>query len=337
MFNLNLNAAKKAKNDEFYTQYADIEKEIQAYIDYDKNVFRGKTVLLPCDNPEWSNFTKYFTQNFARLGLKKLISTCYVNSEKGKIFTLDSNQGVVTDLNGDGDFRSQEVTVLRDEADIIITNPPFSLFREFIAWIADKKFIIIGNKNAITYKGIFPLIKENKMWVGVTPMGTNMLFDLTPEYAQKIVAEKKSGSCYRMVDGVPKGLAQACWFTNLEHGIRREPLHLMTMEDNLKFNKGIINDSNSYQQYDNYKAIEVPKTNGIPSDYTGVMGVPISFLDKFNPEQFEILGTSDCGYIDDEFKIPHYKNHHKPFLNGNGVYKRIFIRRKTTYNLDDLQ
>ncbi|NBI41731.1 DNA methyltransferase, partial [[Haemophilus] felis] len=202
--NANLSAAKKAKNDEFYTQYHDIQKEMNAYLDFDENVFRDKTILLPCDDPEWSNFTKFFAQNFTRLGLKKLISTSFAHQSKqlntpyqpslfesetegfdeqkslqrGKIFTLseDTNADGVIDvqdlkwqyLQGDGDFRSDEIKQLRDEADIIITNPPFSLFREFMAWImeAEKKFAVIGNMNAITYKEIFPLIKENKMWLG---------------------------------------------------------------------------------------------------------------------------------------------------------------------------
>ena len=309
--------AKKAKNDEFYTQYQDIEKEMQAYLDYDENTFRGKIILLPCDDPEWSNFTKFFAQNFNYLGLKKLISTSYAHQSKhleseyqpslfeqqdpkfnveksaakGKIFTLtqDSNADGVIDLNdleweyldGDGDFRSEEIKALRDEADIIITNPPFSLFREFMAWIMEreKKFSVIGNMNAITYKEIFPLIKNNKMWTGTRfnkrINGKNMTFLVPEDYPL-------NGTEVEVIDGKKMiSVAGTGWYTNLEHGRRHQPLQLMTKSDNLKFNNGIINDATSYQKYENFDALEIPKTNGIPSDYDGVMGVPISFLDKY--------------------------------------------------------
>ena len=352
--NSNLSAAKKAKNDEFYTQYIDIEREMQAYLDYDENVFRGKTILLPCDDPEWSNFTKYFAQNFHFLGIKKLISTSYAyvaksldsgyepsDSEKnspqydadkskvkGKIFTLthDSNQDEVIDLNdlawqyleGDGDFRSDEIKALRDEADIIITNPPFSLFREFLAWVveANKQFSIIGNKNAITYKEVFPLIKDNKIWSGEMLMGNDILFDIPSYFIEDFIENKQAGSAYRFVDGKLKARAPGMWFTNIEHGRRYAPLELMTMADNLKFNKGIIKEPNSYQKYDNYDAIEIPKTNGIPSDYTGVMGVPISFLDKYCPEQFEII------------KFRKGSDEKDLSVNGKRPYFRILIKRK---------
>lgn len=330
--NSNLSNAKRAKNDEFYTQYHDIEKEMQAYLDYDENVFRGKTVFLPCDDPEWSNFTKYFAQNFSYLGLKKLISTSYahqskhlqseyqpssfettnpkydvINSlKKGKIFTLtdDRNNDGVIDLNdldweyleGDGDFRSDEIKALRDEADIIITNPPFSLFRAYISWVVEsnKKFVAIGNINAITYKEIFPLIKNNKVWLGNGFHAGNAYFStpMQKEYANGVYNEDTGLVKFR----------NCCWFTNIEHGKRHQAMQLMTMADNLKFNNQIIKDPTSYQKYDNYDAIEIPRTDGIPSDYIGVMGVPISFLDKYCPEQFEILGTSDNGLISDEFK-----------------------------------
>lgn len=331
--NSNLSNAKKAKNDEFYTQYHDIEKEMNAYLDFDENVFRGKTILLPCDDPEWSNFTLYFAQNFARLGLKKLISTSFAHqsknldnpyqpsllesespifdseksNKKGKIFTLteDINQDGIVDLKdlqweyltGDGDFRSDEIKKLRDEADIIITNPPFSLFREFIAWVVDanKKFAIIGNKNAITYKEVFPLIKDNKIWSGSMPMGADILFHI-PEYMENdFIETKQEGSAYRKIDNKIMARSTGMWFTNLEHGRRHEPLRLMTMDDNLKFNKSLKKEQyrNAYQEYDNYHAIEIPLVNAIPSDFDGVMGVPISFLDKYNPEQFEILGMCE--------------------------------------------
>ena len=299
----NLTNAKRAKNDEFYTQYNDIEKEITAYIECDPNVFRDKTILLPCDDPERSNFTLYFAQNFELFGLKKLIGTCYSPVKNGKIFTLtqdisgdgkiDFNDLEWGYLSGDGDFRSEEVSKLRDEADIIITNPPFSLFREFLAWVieADKKFVIIGNKNCVTYKDVFPLIKENKMWSGRTGW-SSMWFET-----------KNLGDIGKVINGINMKSIPAVWFTNLDHGRRHQPLPLRTMEDNLKFSKHKkFQGKDSYDHYENYNAIEVPYTDTIPSDYTGVMGVPISFLDKYCLEQFDILGTSDNGLVDEKYK-----------------------------------
>ena len=306
MANENLGAAKKAKNDEFYTQYADIQKEMNAYLEYDPEVFKDKTILLPCDDPEWSNFTKYFAQNFETFGLKKLISTSYAPNSKpkeipyqptlfemespefdekktqanGKIFTLTKDNTGDGDINfhdlewsylkGDGDFRSKELTDLRDEADIVITNPPFSLFREFLAWLIEgkKTFSIIGNMNAITYKEVFPLIMKDELWLGVST----------------------GAKTYLKPDGTFQKMGNTCWFANLEHGRRHEPLELMTEADNIRFNNAIGEDG--YQKYDNYDAIEVPRTDAIPSDYPGIMGVPISFLDKYNPDQFEILGIT---------------------------------------------
>ena len=333
--NSSLGAAKSAKNDEFYTQYSDIEAEMNAYVEYNPDVFRGKTILLPCDDPEWSNFTKYFAYNFERFGLKKLISTSYAkgagnrqltlfeeqsplyDAEKhethGKLFTLthdaDGSGNIDTDdiefsgyLEGDGDFRSEEVCRLRDEADIIITNPPFSLFREFLAWILEgkKQFVILGNMNAITYKEVFPYLKNNEIWLGYKSLNSDMYFNVTDEYKQWLIENKKEGSAYKIIDGVVMGrLASACWFTNIDHGRRHEKLLLDTMAHNLKFNKRLKkkfeNDfgKNEYPKYDNYDAMEVPFTECIPSDYDGIMGVPITFMDKFNPEQFEILGA-DC-------------------------------------------
>ena len=323
MPNNNLSDAKRAKNDEFYTQYHDIEKEIFAYVEYDPDVFRGKTVLLPCDDPEWSNFTRFFAQNFERFGLKKLISTSYAVESKtyqkgyqptlfeirdaqydyiktrknGKIFTLTHDKTGDRNINvddlewhylaGDGDFRSAEIKSLRDEADIIVTNPPFSLFREFLAWIfeADKQFVVISNLNAITYKEVFPLIKNEKMWLGNGFHAGNAYFSspITTEYAQGV---------YNPETGLVK-FRNVCWFTNLDHGRRHQPLPLMTMADNLRFSKHKeIKGKKAYDRYDNYDAIEVPFTDAIPSDYDGVMGVPISFLDKFCPEQFEIVGIT---------------------------------------------
>ena len=296
MSNTNLIHAKRQKNDEFYTQLRDIEKEMQAYLEYDPDVFRDKTVLLPCDDPTWSNFTKYFALNFESLGLKKLISTSYSPSGgHGKMFVLDGKNELQWEyLTGDGDFRSAEVTALRDEADVVITNPPFSLFREFVAWLneGDVLFSVIGNMNAITYKEIFPLIKDNKIWIGATNFNTGMYFRVPDsfEYASSYKFDReRDGVKVSRVPGV-------CWFTNIEHGRHHEPLQLMTQTDNEMLNKRITNNANSYKKYDNYDAIEVPATSGIPSDYVGVMGVPISFLDKYCPEQFEIV---KFGYGDD--------------------------------------
>ncbi|TDB64418.1 adenine-specific methyltransferase EcoRI family protein [Arundinibacter roseus] len=367
MANINLSKAKNAKNDEFYTQYHDIEKEINAYLDFDPDVFRGKTILLPCDDPEWSNFTKFFAQNFESIGLKKLISTSYAVESKhyktgyqvtmfeesapqfdkskttknGKIFSLthdllgdgkiDVNDLEWQYLKGDGDFNSKEVKKLRDEADFIITNPPFSLFRDFLSWIVegDKQFVIIGNMNAIKYKEVFPLIMENKMWLGNGFQAGNAFFS-TP------FAEEYGEGVYNQETGLVK-FRNVCWFTNLDHGRRHQPMQLMTLADNLRFNKKVKNSSDVYERYENYDAIEVPFTDAIPSDYTGLMGVPISFLDKYSPEQFEIVWQASgntrasapkkvlqqLGYIvhpDDRGGCS--------IVNGRRTYDRIFIRHK---------
>ncbi len=326
----NLLEAKKAKNDEFYTQYADIQKEINAYLEYDPDVFRGKTILLPCDDPEWSNFTKFFAQNFENFGLKKLISTSYAYESKkhkgpfqmtlfeteapqfdankakthGKIFILDhdTNQNGRIDiddlqwnyLEGDGDFDSNEVRKLRDEADIIVTNPPFSLFRKFMEWImeAEKKCILIANKNCVTYKEVFPLIKDNRLWVGRTSMSEDLLFEIPESMVNDFIEKGKEGSKYKIVNGKVLGRSSSIWLTNIDHGRRHQPLQLMTMEDNIKFSRHKDIKGKEYQHYDNYDAIEVPYSDAIPSDYDDVMGVPISFLDKYCPEQFEIIGIS---------------------------------------------
>jgi hypothetical protein len=355
MANENLTKAKSTKNDEFYTQYHDIEKEINAYLEFDINVFKDKTILLPCDDPEWSNFTKFFAQNFERLGLKKLISTSYapesknskskyaptlfeVNDPKfdksktivnGKIFSLtqdktgdgkiDVNDLEWKYLEGDGDFRSEEIRKLRDESDVIITNPPFSLFREFLAWIVEeeKKFVIIGNMNAITYKEVFPLIKENQLWLGNGFHAGNAYFS-TPfvkEYANGVYNEDTGLVKFR----------NCCWFTNIDHGRRHQPLPLMSMADNIKFSKHKEVKGCEYQRYDNYDSIEVPFTDAIPNDYEGVMGVPISFLDKYCPEQFEIIGCSyDYGRPDNWSKNINMT----VTVNGLNIYKRILIKHK---------
>jgi hypothetical protein len=375
MANDNLGNAKSAKNDEFYTQFADIQKEMNAYLDFNPDVFRGKTILLPCDDPEWSNFTKYFAQNFETLGLKKLISTSYAPNSKplaipyqptlfemdspdfdaektqanGKIFTLTGDVTGDTVINvddlqwtyleGDGDFRSDEIKALRDEADIIITNPPFSLFREFLAWLVetDKDFVIIGNKNSITYKEVFPLIKDNKMWLGATPMSTDLLFGLPSSMADDLVANKKEGSAWKRVDGVVLGRASAIWLSTLDHGRRHEPLALMTEQDNIKFSKHKEVQGIGYQSYDNYDAIEIPYTDAIPSDHEGVMGVPISFLSKYNPDQFEILGNGqsmadEIGIkpVGQEFVDAYYAQGNKGQINAKWN-NLVFRRGQTVY------
>lgn len=364
MANTALSEAKNAKNDEFYTQYDYIQKEINAYLEYDPDVFRDKTVLLPCDDPEWSNFTRFFAQNFESFGLKKLISTSYAHESKrfkgeyqltffeedspeydetktkihGKIFTLTRNSQThpidLDDLqwhylDGDGDFRSDEVKTLRDEADIIVTNPPFSLFREFVAWIfeANKKAIMIGNQNAITYKEVFPLIQNNKLWLGATCNSEDMVFGV-PKGAVVTPKDKEKAAKLGYVGDFTR-LGNSCWFTNIEHGRRHQPLNLMTMEDNIKFSKHKVIQGSGYAHYDNYNAIEVPFTDSIPSDYDGIMGVPVSFMDKYCPEQFEIIGATESegkgfsnGLWDEASRVS------QPMVHGKRGYKRIFIRKK---------
>lgn len=335
MANSNFDNAKRAKNDEFYTQYVDIQNEINAYLEYNPNVFKDKTILLPCDDPEFSNFTKFFAQNFTKFGLKKLISTSYATNSKkyktplqlslfelddekfditktdvcGKIYTLtrtDTSKDIV-DLNdlrwdylsGDGDFRSNEVKKLRDEADFIITNPPFSLFREFLAWIieADKKFLIIGTVNAISYKEVFPLIKNNKMWTGFRfnqrINGKNMTFLVPKDYTLSGTEVSVDEHGRKMISVAGTG-----WYTNIDHGRRHQPLSLMSMNDNLKFSKHKEITGEGYPKYVNFDAIDVSFTDSIPSDYNGYMGVPISFLNKYNPDQFEIIALGIVGSID---------------------------------------
>ena len=332
MANENLSAAKAAKQDEFYTQWADIEREMNAYLEYDPDVFRGKTVLLPCDDPEWSNFTKFFALHFADFGLKKLISTSYapesnergafyaptlfetespiydqdMSRMKGRVFTLEpkdlTGDGVINIddlrwqyLDGDGDFQSAEVTRLRDEADIVITNGPFSLFRNLIAWLVagGVQFSIIGNVNAITYKEIFPLIKGDKLWLGPTISSGDREFRVPDSYPLNAAGFRvdEDGVKFIRVKGVR-------WFTNIEHGRRHQPLQLMSTADNKKFSRHKEVQGVGYQRYDNYDAIDVGFVDAIPSDHDGVMGVPITFLDKYNPDQFEILGATQRGCHD---------------------------------------
>lgn len=321
--------AKEAKNDEFYTQWGDIQKEVDAYLEFDPDTFRGKSVLLPCDDPEWSAFTKFFAQNFEAFGLKRLVSTSYAfeskrlpgamrggywqptlfeeesprfdagkTASRGKIFVLDhdANENGRIDigdleweyLEGDGDFRSAEVRRLRDEADVVVTNPPFSLFREFTGWLMEsgKKFLIVGGMNAITYKEVFPLVMEGKMWLGNGFRNGNAYFKPmgggTGDYADGV---------FDPATGLVK-FRNCCWFTNLDHGRRHRPLELMTWEENVKHSRHKEIRGRGYEKYDNFDAIEVPYTDAIPADYGGTMGVPVSFLDKHCPEQFEITGIT---------------------------------------------
>lgn len=342
-----MNNAKIKRKDEFYTQYDDIEEEMNAYIEYDKDVFRGKTVLLPCDDPEWSNFTRYFAANFDRLGLKKLISTSYAkgasnkqisifelnspqyNKEKhdtkGRIFILEHGISDTKSINiddlqfdyldDDGDFRSEEVKKLRDEADIIITNPPFSLFRNFIEWVfaANKKFIILGNMNDATDLDIFPLIMQNKMWTG-NCFNKTLTFAMAEDYEAKTDERDRLG---RKLGKVPS----ITWYTNVDFGKRHEIPKLTTMADNLKYNKKLRKKCEEdwkkyeYPHFDNYDALEVPFVEVIPSDYDGIMGVPVSFLGSYNPEYFEIVGTVSAAKNSDSL------NTGKSYSDYKGFYQ----------------
>ena len=343
--NTSLGAAKKAKNDEFYTMYPDIEREMIAYWNHNKDVFRDKVVLCPADDPEWSNFGKFFADVFEEWGLKKLICTSYApRSNQDCLFQVDipeelnapqydpelsEMRGRVRvlereDLNGDGkfdradmkwlylegdgDFRSAEVTALRDEADIVVTNPPFSLFRDFLAWLVEGgvQFSIVGNINATTYREVFSLIKADKLWKGATANTTDMIFRVPdgavvdPEDRTKAIRMlRASGGAFAdLSDDAPyTRQGSSCWFTNIDHGVRHEWLDLDTMERNRtkRSAKKKIREQ-GYPAYDNFDAIEVPYVEAIPKEYPGVMGVPITFLDKYNPDQFEILGTTEGDY-----------------------------------------
>lgn len=379
MANKNLNKAQEANLDEFYTQYRDIENEVMAYIEYDPNVFKGKTVLLPCDDPEWSNFTKFFARRFTEFGLKKLISTSYApdskklkegyqpsffetdslqfdpqkNNAHGKIFILEKDttgDGIIDDrdlewtyLDGDGDFRSEEVIKLRDEADFIITNPPFSQFRDFFQWLIDskKKFLCICNKNILSAKDVFPYVMKNKVWGGSTPTSQDLLFDVPNEIAEYFVANEKEGSKYKIIDGKVMGRSASIWITNIEHGIRHSRLKLTTMAKNIKYvTHKDLKGLKEYIHYENYDAIEVPGYKSIPSDYDGIMGVPISFLGVYCPEQFEILGITDRGNkyglktkeytIKDTPKYSDLNRRAAMYVNGElkSSYIRLLIRRK---------
>ena len=323
--NINLHTAKVQGNDEFYTQITDIEKELSNYKDF----FKGKVVYCNCDDARESNFFKYFSKNFEFLGLKKLITTGYKAEGKGVVLVyegdkngnhkVEDNEIVVRELEGSGDFRSEECVEFLKEADVVVTNPPFSLFREYIAQLVEynKKFLVIGNLNAATYKEIFPLIKNNQLWLGATMfnggaayfIGRKDLFD--PEKISNAKhAYIKDGKLYWRVNGVR-------WFTNIEHKKRNTPIDLYKRY------------SNEYPKYDNYDAIEVSKVSEIPMDYNGIMGVPISFLDKYNPEQFEIVDARTCAYNDKQKnKSTYLIKDADGSINGKPTYARICIRRK---------
>jgi len=366
-----LHKAKKSKSDEFYTQYIDIQKEIEAYLEYNPDTFRDKVVYCNCDDPYESNFFRYFVLNFEKNGIKQLITTSYKpspvantqlelfgNNEtpaqtKGRPkvtankFIINSvgdidgdgefslkdvalqlkqnKQNELSPLNGEGDFRSDESISLLKKCDIVVTNPPFSLFRDYIKQLVDydKTFLIIANINAISYKEVFPLIKANKVWLG-TGMGRWISGFIVPDSYELYGSEARIDE-----DGKRIVATNNClWFTNLDHGKRHQPLPLMTMADNVKFSSHKNIKGKDYVKYDNYDAIEVPYTDAIPSDYDGVMGVPITFLDKYNPEQFEIIGASDNGAVDEQYKLPHFKRHNEPYVNDKKMYKRIFIKKK---------
>jgi hypothetical protein len=327
--NKNLHQAKTSKKDEFYTQLTDIEKELKHY----RHHFAGKVVYCNCDDPRVSNFFHYFSYNFEKLGLKKLITTCYKNQNPDLFSKHDSEKAIyleyegdknangvpdpaeigIRPLKGDGDFRSKECIELLKQADIVVTNPPFSLFREYVAQLIeyDKKFVIIGSLNAITYKEIFKLIKENKLWLGYGFQGGNAFFKTTheKEFGKGVFNENTGLVKFRNVT----------WFTNLDITKRHEELILYKTYN-----------PEEYPKYDNYDAIEVSKVADIPMDYDGVMGVPITFLDKYNPEQFEIVGmAASAGYDKDIVGIT-FLGHKdaRPLLNSKNTYARIFIKHK---------
>jgi len=364
--NANLRKADKVEFDEYYTQYDYIQREINAYLEYDPDVFRDKTILLPCDDPEWSNFTRFFAQNFENLGLRKLISTSFARDSKiakyndayrqislfelnsplydedktntrGRIFILerDGNGSGKIDiediewayLEGDGDFRSDEVRKLRDEADFIITNPPFSLIREFISWVyeADKKFLIIGRETLVTYKEIFPLIKSIKLWTGATCNSADMVFEV-PEGTDISIKDREKAAKMGYVGNYTR-LGNSCWFTNMDHGRRHQWLDLMTMADNLRYSRHKGLKDLGYQKFDHYDAINVPFTDSIPSDYEGEMGVPISFIHKYNPEQFEIIdGIGRYSVMNNEETKRAGK--YLSMINGEAKFFRIIIKKR---------
>jgi len=329
ILNKSLSKAKTDKKDEFYTQLSDIEKELKHY----KKHFKNKVVYCNCDDPRVSNFFHYFSYNFEKLGLKKLITTCYKNKEidffsennsqqaiyleyegdKNGNFVPDLEEIGITHLKGNGDFRSEESIELLKQADIVVTNPPFSLFRDYVAQLIeyDKKFLIIGNQNAVTYKEIFSLIRDNKMWVGYK--SGDMEFKVPKHYEPRETRyrEDESGQKWRSMGNI-------CWYTNLDIAKRHEDIILYK-----KYNP------KDYPKYDKYDAINISKVKEIPMDYKGSMGVPITFLDKYNPNQFEILSSNDIR-IDDTapFKAHGLIKDKDGTINGKPTYVRIVIKNK---------
>ncbi|MDO9858045.1 adenine-specific methyltransferase EcoRI family protein [Glaesserella parasuis] len=314
--NKNLHRANREKNDEFYTQLVDIENELRYYTQH----FKDKIIFCNCDDPEESNFFRYFALNFEHLGIKKLIATHFDANEPTYKLEIDRELDLNTDgkidfqdiqripLQQNGDFRSPECIEILKQSDIVVTNPPFSLFREYVAQLIEyeKKFVIVGNQNAITYKETFKLIKENKIWLG--NKSGDMAFRVPDYYEEKATRywQDETGQKWR-------SLGNICWFTNLDHAKRHEELLLYNTYS-----------AEEYPKYDNYDAIEVSKTKDIPIDYQGAMGVPITFLDKYNPEQFEIIGLDR--YVKDN------PNYGKRFtLNGKETYARILIKHKITH------
>ncbi|HEG0608231.1 TPA: adenosine deaminase [Campylobacter coli] len=329
---LNLTKAKINKKDEFYTQYDDIEKEIYSYLEVNKTLFYNKTILLPCDDPQKSNFTKFFKDNFHKLGLKKIISSSYNTNGKGNVLVMTKDDITFSTLKTNGDFRNDEIMQFRNESDFIITNPPFSLFREFIKWCCDsnKKFAIIGNLNAVGCKDIFPLFKQNKVWFGATISSGDRKFNVPDDYplqARGFGIDENGGKFIRV-----KGVR---WFVNIEHNNRNKFIELKSMENNIKKNDKLIK-KNAYKRYDNYLAIEIPQTSAIPSDFNGIMGVPITFLDKYNPQQFEILGIDfyvKDGFLNNLISVSWKGKLDRAYLNNKRLYSRIFIRHNQGVNL----
>ena len=343
--NSNLHGAKRAKNDEFYTRLEDIEAEVRHYHDPvipgmkpKRNPFRDKVVYLNCDDPQWSNFWVFFALKFDELEIKELIATHYeADGSPSYAMFLDRAadgtrndygtgergipKGRIEPLQENGDFRSEECVELLKRSDIVVTNPPFSLFREYVGQLMgyEKQFLIIGSKNAITYKEIFPLIKDVKLWIGSMPMSQDLLFRVPDDRAAVLLEEARAGSKYRIVDGQVFARAAAVWFTNLDHKKRHEELELYQQYAKTPEN---------YPAYDNYDAIEVGKVKDIPEDYEGVMGVPITFLDKFNPNQFEIVGYSRGHHCPEYLKLHVGLDHSQPYINGKAKYDRILVKRK---------
>lgn len=320
--NSNLHQAKKNKNDEFYTQLTDIEKELVHYVDF----FEGKTVYCNCDDARESNFFKYFSNRFEELGLKKLIATGYKENGHGVVLIyegdkngnriVDDEEIQVTELEGDGDFRSDECIEFLKEADVVVTNPPFSLFRDYVKQLMDyeKKFLIIGNGNAITFKEIFPLIRDNKIWLGVTMTGCQQSVFIVP------TTHVDTNTKFRDCDGKQQYstiINTAAWFTNIDHKRRHEPLDMYK-----KYT------SNEYPNYDNYNAININKVSDIPIDYEGVMGVPISFLGKYCPEQFEIVDARNIALTErTKNKTTSLIKDGDSAINGKATYARICIKK----------